>query len=374
MKKLNIKLEGSSTIWIFYILISVISVLIVFSASTLIVSMQESSYISFIIKHIFISIIGFIIVYTVHKLDYRYFFALSKILIFISCFMLLYLFIMNNYKGIDATRWIRVPIINMTFQPSVFANFCILIFTSRYLIKKKHKEFTFKYFFINLVIPVGIVLLLILPFNFSTSFLGFMMFFILLFIGGEKLKHLFILIFSAVLVLGLFIIVSKIVPNILHSRLNTWENRINNFFEGGNKYDYQIEKSKAAVYSGGIKGLGPGKSIQKHFLPQSNTDFIFAVIVEEYGIIGAIIIVTLYLLFFFRVIVLISKNNNKQRKILLIASSMPIIFSAFINIGVAISIIPVTGQPLPFISSGGTTVLVYSVCIGIILSISKETE
>jgi cell division protein FtsW len=275
--------------------------------------------------------------------------------------------------GETTARWIRVPIIG-TFQPSVLGILVLLIYTSNFISSKKNKEITFINFVKKLVLPVSIIIIMILPSNFSTAFIGFAMFLLILFIGGFKMRYIMLIIMYGVGIMMLFFLLVKAFPDKIPNRVATWENRINDFFEDGDKYDYQIEKSKAAISSGGFFGQGPGKSMQKHFLPQSNTDFIFSVIVEEYGFIGALFIIGLYLVLLFRVVIIVSKSEKKAQKLLAIASVMPIMFSAFINMGVSTNILPITGQTLPFISSGGTSIIVYSMGIGIILSVSREIK
>ena len=374
MEFLKTKIHGDKTIWIILIIIILISILSIFSSSTLIASMMGVSAISVTIKHIILSFMGLLIVYFVHNIPSKYFGLISIALIPIVIMLLLFILMQGNSESGETTaRWIRLPIIG-SFQPSTLGILTILILTARFLSSKKYKDVKFVGFIKNLVLPVGIIILLILPSNFSTAFIGFTMFLVVLFIGGFKARYILGLITIGVGILFLFFLLIKSFPDKIPNRVVTWENRINNFLEDGNKYDYQIEKAKAAISNGGFFGRGPGKSKQKYFLPQSNTDFIFSVIVEEYGFLGALVIISLYLLLFFRVVIIVTKSKKKIQKLLVISAIMPIMFSAFINMGVATNILPVTGQTLPFISSGGTSIMIYSMSIGIILSVSRESK
>tara|TARA_B110000967_G_scaffold138153_1_gene141083 strand:- start:1646 stop:2308 length:663 start_codon:yes stop_codon:yes gene_type:complete len=198
---------------------------------------------------------------------------------------------------------------------------------------------------------------------------------IICFLGGYPIKYLSLIIASGFLLLTLFVLTVKAYPELMPNRVDTWTNRIENFINSENtESNYQIEKAKIAIATGGIKGLGPGKSIQKNFLPQSSSDFIYAIIIEEFGLIGGLFLVILYLWFLFRVVIISNKSESIFGSLLAISMGLPIVFQAFINMSVSVELMPVTGQTLPLISSGGTSIWMTCLSIGIILSVSKNYE
>jgi len=246
---------------------------------------------------------------------------------------------------------------------------------ARYLSKIKDKDVSFKESLLPLWGPVFLVLILILPANFSTTAIIFTMIMMLAFIGGYPIKYLLIIVGTGLLALTMFVLVAKAFPDAMPNRVDTWMSRIENFTnDGDTEADYQIEKAKIAIATGEIKGLGPGKSIQKNFLPQSSSDFIFAIIIEEYGLIGGVFILILYLWFLFRVVVVSHKSDTIFGRLLVLGVGLPIVFQALINMAVAVELFPVTGQTLPLISSGGTSIWMTCLSIGIILSVSAKRE
>jgi cell division protein FtsW len=277
--------------------------------------------------------------------------------------------------GANASRWINVPVVGFTFQPSTLASLVLMVFVARYLSKNNFEEISFKSSILPLWIPILSVLLLILPANFSTTALIFVMIMMLSFLGGYPLKYLCLVAGSGILIFMFFIMTAKAFPDLFPNRIDTWTSRIESFLGNGNsKEDYQIEKAKIAIASGYINGLGPGKSIQKNFLPQSSSDFIFAIIIEEYGLFGGLLLLFLYLLLLFRIVIVSQKADTIFGKLLTVGVGLPIIFQALVNMGVAVELFPVTGQTLPLISSGGTSIWVTCLAIGIILSVSAKRE
>ena len=245
-----------------------------------------------------------------------------------------------------------------------------MIYTSRYLAKIKNLKIGFRHSLLSLWFPVFIILSLILPANFSTAAILFCMVILLCFVAGYPIKYLFTIIFSGIMTLTLFILLIKSFPSVFPNRVDTWESRIESFVKKGETSDnYQIEKAKIAIATGGIRGLGPGKSIQKNFLPQSSSDFIFAIIIEEYGLIGGLLILLLYTIFLLRVVIISNKSESIFGSLLVIGLGIPIVFQAIINIGVSVQLFPITGQPLPLISSGGTSIWMTCISVGIIQSV-----
>jgi cell division protein FtsW len=250
-----------------------------------------------------------------------------------------------------------------------------MVFVARYLSKIFEENISFKSSIMPLWFPVFVVLILILPANFSTTAIIFTMILVLAFLGGYPLRYLAAIVGSGLLVLAFFVLIAKAFPDSMPNRVDTWTSRIVNFMDDrDSEEDYQIEKAKIAIATGSVYGLGPGKSVQKNFLPQSSSDFIFAIIIEEYGLIGGLFLLVLYLLLLFRIVVVAQKAGTVFGKLLTIGVGLPIIFQALVNMGVAVELFPVTGQTLPLISSGGTSIWVTCLGIGIILSVSAKRE
>ena len=372
------KIRGDKTIWAIVFLLALISFLPVYSASTnLVYVIGKGTTIGYLFKHFIHVMLGFMIIYFVHKTPYHYFKALSIFGIPLVILLLVYtLFKGTVIGGANASRWIQIPFVGISFQTSTLAFIVLMVYVARYLAKVSDKEYSFKDSLLELWLPVAAILILILPANFSTTALIFSMICMLIFIGYYPLKYLGYVIAMGVGAILFFLLLAKAFPDSKYfSRVNTWENRIERFLDDKpNEDDYQIEKAKIAIASGKIYGLGPGKSVQKNFLPQSSSDFIFAIIVEEYGLIGAVGILFLYLLLFVRFIIDAQKATTLFGKLLIIGLGFPIIFQALINMGVAVELLPVTGQPLPLISSGGTSIWMTCIAIGIILSVTKKEE
>ena len=371
------KIRGDKTIWAIVFLLALVSFLPVYSASTnLVYVIGKGSTIGYLFKHFIHVMLGFAIVFFIHKTPYHYFKALSIFGIPLVILLLVYtLFKGTVIDGANASRWIQLPFVGISFQTSTIAFIVLMIYVARYLSKVSDKEYSFKESLLELWLPVFAILALVLPANFSTTALIFSMVCMLVFIGQYPLKYLGFIIGAGIASLLFFIMVAKAFPDAMPNRVDTWMSRIDSFFDDKpNDDDYQIENAKIAIASGKIYGLGPGKSVQKHFLPQSSSDFIFAIIVEEYGLIGAVGIIFLYLLLFIRFIIDAQKATTLFGKLLIIGLGFPIIFQAFINMGVAVELLPVTGQPLPLISSGGTSLWMTCIAIGIILSVTKKEE
>jgi cell division protein FtsW len=316
-------------------------------------------------------------VFLIHKLHFEKFKKYSIFAIWIIIPALLFTLLQGKtIGGANASRWLEIPFVNFSFQPSTLAFAILMVYVARTLTKINETKYTFKDSVIQIWIPVGAVLIFILPSNFSTAALMFAMVFMLLYIGQYPLKYLGIVLASGVALLALFFLLAQAFPkHKTFSRVNTWVSRIENFTSDKPDEDkYQIENAKIAIAVGKINGVGPGKSIQKNFLPQSSSDFIFAIIIEEYGLIGGYVLVFFYMLLFFRFLIRANKTTNLFGKLLIIGLGFPIIIQALINMGVAVELLPVTGQPLPLISSGGTSIWMTCLSLGIILSVTKRED
>ncbi|MEZ4797606.1 MAG: FtsW/RodA/SpoVE family cell cycle protein [Flavobacteriaceae bacterium] len=378
MQTLFSNIKGDRLIWAIAALLAIFSFLPVYSAaSNLAYVSGDGDTFNYFVKHFLHLFLGFAIIYGVHKIPYRYFRGLSMIMIPVVLVLLAVTMLQPDVaeSATNAKRWIRVPLVGFTFQPSTLASVVLMVYVARYLSKIQDKNVTFKETILPLWMPVFFVLVLILPANFSTTAIIFTMVIVLTFLGGYPLRYLAIIVGSGLVVLALFILTAKAFPEAMPNRVDTWMSRIENFSNGEDtEADYQIEKAKIAIASGGIQGVGPGKSIQKNFLPQSSSDFIFAIIIEEYGLAGGLFLLVLYLWLLFRIVIVSQKADTVFGKLLVVGVGLPIVFQALINMAVAVELFPVTGQTLPLISSGGTSIWMTCLAIGIILSVSAKRE
>jgi len=377
LNKIYRHIKGDKTIWAVVTLLALFSFLPVYSSSSNLAYLYgDGNTFKFLLKHFAHLLLGFAILYGIHKVPYHYFKGLS--IIGIPIVVLLLFVTMSQGTTIDganASRWIRVPFVGVTFQTSTLASVVLLTYIARYLSRIKDKTVSFKETLLPLWLPVFLVLALILPANFSTTAILFTMLSVLLFVGGYPKKYLGIIFLVGAFMLTLFIVSAKAFPDVFPNRVDTWISRIDNFIgDEETQAGYQIEKAKIAIASGGSLGLGPGKSIQKNFLPQSSSDFIYAIIVEEFGLIGALFLMFLYLLLLFRFVIVAHKANSVFGKLLVVGVGLPIVFLALINMAVAVELFPVTGQTLPLISSGGSSIWMTCLAIGMVLSVSVKRE
>jgi cell division protein FtsW len=370
-------IKGDRLIWAIVALLAILSFLPVYSAaSNLAYKGSGGSTFGFFVKHFMHLFLGFAIMYGVHKIPYRYFKGLSLVMIPVVLVLLGVTMLQGTtIEGANASRWIQIPGVGMSFQTSTLASVVLMVYVARYMSKVQDKTITFSESILPLWMPVFLVLVLILPANFSTAAIMFLMVIMLVFLGGYPMKYLIVIIGSGVLVLALFVLIAKAFPDAMPNRIDTWMSRIESFSNDEvTEADYQIEKAKIAIASGGIQGMGPGKSIQKNFLPQSSSDFIFAIIIEEYGLIGGFGLMILYMWLLFRIVIVAQKSDTVFGKLLVLGVGLPIVFQALINMAVAVELFPVTGQTLPLISSGGTSIWMTCLALGIILSVSARRE
>ena len=365
-------IRGDKAIWIVVIALAIFSFLPVYSASS---NFGANLIFSNIIKHISIIFIGIMIMYSTHLVEYKYFKGLSLIILPLVIFLLFFASFQGNViDGTNANRWLNIPILKISFQPSTLASIFLLIYLSNFLSKEKNKSLSFIKTFLLMWLPIILIVALILPSNFSTALLIFIMSTMIIFIAGYKLKHLATLFFLFVLLLSSFLFAVNKFPEIIPNRVDTWTNRIENFVKNDldDTSNYQINRAKAAIANGKIFGVGAGKSSMKYILPQSTSDFIYSIIAEEYGTIVAFIILLLYIVLLFRIIIISYKSQTKFGQLVSIAVGIPVVFQAFTNMAVAVQLIPVTGQPLPLVSTGGTSIWITFLAMGILLSVSKN--
>mgnify|MGYP001495312151 FL=1 len=369
MKLIFDKIKGDKIIWTIVSLLAIFSFLPVYSASS---NFGNDFIFSNMMKHVAIIFIGILIMYATHLIPYKYFKGLSVIGLPIIIVLLLITAIQGNViEGANASRWIKLPLVGLSFQPSSMAIVILMVYTAFYLSKNYSKEIKFTKSILPLWLPISLVILLILPSNFSTAAMIFLMILTLIFIGRYPVKYLIGIVFSGILFLTFFVLLAKSYPEMMPNRVDTWANRIENYL-GSERGDanYQIIRAKSAIANGEIFGVGAGKSTMKNLLPQSTSDFIYAIITEEYGTVGAISILLLYTWLLFRIIIVSYKSETVFGQLLALGVGLPIIFQAYINMGVAVQLFPVTGQPLPLISTGGTSIWMTFMALGIVLSVS----
>ena len=377
MNNIFANIQGDKTLWAVLILLAGFSFLPVYSAASNLAYVSGSgNTFNYLFKHFIHLSLGFTFMYLMQKIPYHYFRGISILMIPVVIVLLLYTIFQPSVTDslTNTNRWIKIPFVGFTFQPSTLAGVILMIYVSRYLAKIKDIDVRFSQTILPLWIPTLFILLLILPANFSTAAIIFTMVILLCFVGGYPINHLLGIVLSGILVLSIFILTIKAYPGIFPNRVDTWKSRIENFVNKENTTEnYQIEKAKIAIATGGVRGLGPGKSVQKNFLPQSSSDFIFAIIIEEYGLIGGLFLLTVYALFLLRIIIISNKAESVFGSLLVIALGVPIVFQALVNIGVSVELFPITGQPLPLISSGGTSIWMTCIAIGIIQSVRNGT-
>ncbi len=367
-------IKGDKVIWAVVIILSIFSILAVYSSTgTLAYKYQSGNTEYYMIKHMLILFFGFVLIYLAHLIKYVYYSRIFQFALYIAVPLLILTLIIGLNLN-EARRELQLPF-NLTFQTSDFAKLTLIMYLARLLSKKQDQIKDFKSAFIPIMLPILIVCGLILPANFSTAALLFTTSLVLMFIGRVNLKYIFSLIGIGVAAILIMLILTRVYPDIL-PRSNTWGSRLNTFFSGDKIQDrdkvYQVEQSKIAIASGKLFGKGPGNSNQRNFLPHPYSDFIFAIILEEYGLAGGTFIVLLYLILFFRAVKIVTKIPRKFGAFLTIGVSFSLVFQAMINMGVAVNLLPVTGQTLPLVSMGGTSIWFTSLAIGIILSVSKE--
>ena len=367
-------LKGDKIIWIVVLSLSIFSFLPVYSASS---NFGVNLIFSSVFKHVAIIFIGIIIMYATHLIDYKYLRGLSLIILPLAILLLFITALQGNeIDGANASRWISIPLINISFQPSSIASIFLLIYISNYISKNQEKKLNFSNSFIKLWLPILLVVMLVLPSNFSTAFMIFSLCLILIFIGQYPIKNILLIVLSIVILATSFVGLSKKYPEMLPNRVDTWSNRIENFINPSidNDANYQINRAKAAIATGSLFGVGAGKSSMKYILPQSTSDFIFSIITEEYGLFISIIILLLYIILLFRIVIIAYKAKNSFGQLVSLAVGLPIVFQALINMGVAVQLFPVTGQPLPLISTGGTSIWTTFFAFGVLLSVSRNNQ
>ena len=365
--------KGDRTIWLVVFILTLFSLLAVYSSTgTLAYKYQSGNTEFYLFRQARFLIIGLALMYLAHRVRYNVYSRLSAIGLFIAIPLLVLTLIIGTNLN-SASRWLSLPGINTTFQTSDLAKLALIMFVARMLSRRQENIKDFKTAFLPIMIPVLLVCGLILPANLSTSLLVFFTCIVLMFIGRINMKYILYMGLIGAACLALFVIIK--LNSADTGRVGTWKARIENFNNGNSDNNYQADQAKIAIAGGGLVGKFPGNSSQRNFLPHPYSDFIFAIIIEEYGFIfGGVLMVFLYLLLFFRVIRFINHSPRAFATLLAVGCSFMLVFQALINMAVAVNLFPVTGQPLPLVSMGGTSTLFTSIALGIILSVSREVE
>lgn len=371
--KLFSYLKGDKVIWMIMFLLSLISILVVYSAVvTLAYKFKQGNAEYYLFKHFVIIVLGFGLTFVFHKIKYTVFSKVAQVGFILSIPLLIYTLLRGVSAG-EASRWLEIPGIGLTFQTSDIAKLMLLMYVARVLTTKQEELKEFKSLFKYLLLPIGIICALILPANFSTAALLFVNCLFLMFIGRVKLKFMLYIIGACV---GFSLLLGVVVwqfPNAI-PRGTTWKARLENFSTGDTKSNYQSEQAKIAIATGGVIGKGAGRSTQRAFLPQASSDFIYAIIIEEYGLWMGFGILFLYMIFLFRGIRIIRDSEKTFGGFLAAGLTFSLVFQALVNMAVAVNLFPVTGQPLPLVSMGGTSIWFTCIAIGIILSVSRSNN
>jgi len=368
MERLISKTKGDRWIWLIVIILSVWSLLAVYSATGTLAYKKGVGSEQFLIKHLVMIVGGIALMYFSHLLDYRYYAGISKVLMVITIPLLLYTLIFGANVN-DASRWVTIPIINQTFQTSDLAKLALITFLARTLTKKQENIKDVKDAFLPIMGSVCVVFVLIALANLSTALMLFGVSILLLIIGRISIKQI------AIVCLAGMVLLTGVM--MLGPRRKTYMSRIETFMNP-EKADpdkaFQANQSKIAIATGGIFGKGPGNSTQRNYLPHPYSDFVFALIIEEYGTVGGVGLVLLYLVFLYRCVLIVTQSPKAFGALLAAGLSFSLTIQAFANMAVAVGLGPVTGVPLPLVSMGGTSILFTSVAFGIILSVSRDID
>ncbi len=364
----NRYLKGDKVIWAVIIFLSIFSLLAVYSSTgTLAYRFQGGNTAYYIIKHFSILMLGLFLIYVVHLIPYRLYSKLSQLFLVVSTGLLL-LTLFTGTSINEATRWLTLPGLGITLQTSDLAKVSLIMYLARLLSMKQHTIKELKHSFVVILVPVLVVCGLIMPANLSTAIMLFLTCIVLMFIGRVRSRYLFSLIGISVLLAGIFVSVALYTHT--EGRIGTWKSRVVSYVGSDEADNYQVEQSKIAIATGGLLGKGPGKSTQRNFLPYPYSDFIYSIIIEEYGLAGGAVVLFFYLWLLYRAGVIVRKSERTFPAFLAIGLTLLIVFQAIVNMAVAVSLLPVTGQPLPLVSMGGSSLLFTSFAFGIILSIS----
>lgn len=368
-----LKLRGDRTIWLIVGILTLLSMMVVYSATgTLAYKARGGNTEYFLLKHGALALFGLYVMYLAHRVPHRYFSRMAQIGLWLSIPLLIYTLVKGTSLN-EASRWITIPIINQTFQSSDLAKLTLIMYLARILAKRQDDIKNFRQAFLPAIVPVGIVSMLIAPANLSTAMLVFFTSLMVMFIGRISLRQIALMLVLGGLVISSFVFVSYQAG---WFRAKTWVSRVENFIApaGEQPEVFQTQQAKIAIATGGLVGKGPGNSTQRNFLPHPYSDFIYATVIEEYGLIGGGFVMLLYLGLLYRVTRIVIKAPQAFGALLAMGLALSLVIQAVVNMAVAVNLFPVTGQTLPLLSMGGTSIIFTSLAFGIILSVSREIE
>ena len=368
MKKLFSYLHGDKTIWIVVIILMLFSLVAVYgSISTL--AVKTGSSLRFLFKHGLMLLLGFFLMYKIHLIRYKYYSRLAYLLYWPTIVLLILTLVMGVNLN-NASRWLNIPFINLSFQTSDIAKIVLVAYMARLLKQKRDEINNASVSIFHIIAPAALVIVLILPANFSSAALLAITVFVMLFAAGIRMSQLLKIIGAGIAGVGLIFSLALVKPD-LFPRIETWKSRVVNFMndEGGDSF--QVEHAMTAIYNGGAFPHMPGSGKARNYLPHPYSDMIYAYIIEEYGsILGGLGLLLLYIIFLTRTMRLAIKSKDLFARLTVIGLSFMIVLQALVNMAVAVNLIPVTGQPMPLVSMGGTSTLLTSIAIGMILGIS----
>ncbi len=386
ISSIHSRTKGDKVIWAIVVILTMMSLLVVYSSTGTLAYKLSKSTESYLFKQVVFIAIGVIIIYFAHKVNYTIYSKVAVLIFLVSIPLLLYTLIFGTSLN-EANRWIKLPIINLTFQTSDLAKLALFMYLGRQLSRKQEVIKDFKKGFLPLIVPVGIICALIAPANLSTALLVGATSLLLMFIGRVSIKHIGLVVAAAAIPVMLLVGIasayydktekkSKELPSMFtHGRVETWIKRVQNFmYAGKEEAGYQVQQAKIAIAKGGWVGLGPGNSEQRNFLPHPYSDFIYAIIIEEYGLIGGGFLLFIYLAFLFRCIRIFKRCPYAFGAFLALGLSFTLVIQAMTNMAVNVSLFPVTGVTLPLVSMGGSSFLFTCLAIGIILSVARNVE
>lgn len=369
--RISSELQGDRSIWAVLSILAVFSLLVVYSSTGTLAYQKSGGHTEiFLIRQTVFVFGGLLITYLCHTFNYMRFHRAAPYLFFLTLPLLIYtLFFGANIN--DARRWIQIPFTGLTFQTSDFAKLALVIYIARSISAKQDYIKDWKSAFIPIIVPVLIVCGLIAPADLSTAVLLFFTCLMMMFVGRVDVRFILALLILGLMVFAMLIFTADAFPGFI--RVDTWSERIRDFVtnpDGG----YQVQQAKIAIANGEWFGVGPGNSIQRNYLPSPYSDFIYAILCEEYGIIGGAIVISMYIVLFFRITRLVTKSSKAFGAMVALGLGIMLITQAFVNISTALHLIPVAGVTLPMVSRGGTSTLFTCIAFGIILSVSRFVE
>lgn len=371
LKDILQNIKGDRQIWTILVIMSVISILAVYSSSrSLAYRFQDGNTEYYLFKHLFILVFSFVITYIIHRIDHRYFSRIAQFMLFLSVPLLLYTLFFGHEIN-DAKRWITIPVVNLTFQSSDFAKLSLIMYTSRTLAHKQGVIKSWMEGFVPVMLPIGIICGLIMLENMSSALILMATNLVIMFIGRVSMKYIMATMLLGVFVVGIVVGISFMKKD--KGRFETWKNRVEDYFnKDPDNPPYQIMHANIAIAKGGLVRFAPGQSTQCNFLPEAFSDFIYATVIEEYGLLGGAFIIVIYIWLLYRVINIFKESKRAFGALMALGLGISIVMQAFINMAVVVNILPVTGLTLPFISMGGTSIWFNGFAFGIVLSVSRH--